>query len=136
MPDGVASNDTTGGTSTSTNTLTNSGNTAYAPDLAVQTNSGLTVGNNTGTINTSDEGAIAAAFAFASNALSTTGTAVQQALTGESQIASGALQFSSGLATQGANLAGQSNVGGALKQLIVPILIAIAVILVAYFIFK
>ena len=66
MPDGVASNDTTGGTSTSTNTLTNSGNTAYAPDLAVQTNSGLTVGNNTGTINTSDEGAIAAAFAFAS----------------------------------------------------------------------
>ena len=123
----AADNTTTGGTSTSTNTLTNSANTAIAPDTAIQTNSGLSIASVSGgttTINESDEGAIQDAFGFAEDA------AQQEATT-----AAGALQQAGGLATQGTNLASLSNPAGAIGQILKPVAIIVAIIVVGFIVY-
>ena len=74
--------------------------------------------------------ALAAAAGIAAQGIQAAQTAAGQ----EAQVASGALQFSSGLSTQGANLAGSSNFGGQIKQFIVPIAIILGIVVIVYFI--
>jgi|SRR5665213_816745 len=127
----------TNATNTISNVLTDNSNTGNVGSNSNSVgNLALNLSGSTGTSNISVVEDSAPALALAGTALQGANNTVLSALEGESKIASGALQFSSGLATQGANLAGQSNVGGALTQLITPVLIAIAVIAIAYFAFK